>query len=117
MQDWLTARANASPDALALMIGEERWTYGELDGLVNGVYGRLQQTGVQPGDYVAVLLPNNLAYVCLIHALARLGAVLVPLNIRLTPTELQWQNKYAGCDWLLYNEETADKWLMGKDRW
>ena len=108
MQDWLTARVNASPDALALVIGEERWTYGELDGLVQGVYGRLQQTGVQPGDFVAVLLPNNLAYVCLIHALARLGAVLVPLNTRLTPAELAWQLDHAGCNWLIYGAETAE---------
>ncbi len=108
MQDWLTARVNASPDALALIIGEERWTYAELEGLVNGVYDRLRQAGVQPGDFVAVLLPNNLAYVCLIHALARLGAVLVPLNTRLTPVELQWQLDHMGCDWLIYGEETAE---------
>ncbi len=117
MQDWLTARVNASPDALALIIGEERWTYGELDRLVNGVYGRLQQTGVQPGDYVAVLLSNNLAYVCLIHALARLGAVFVPLNTRLTPAELQWQLEHVGCQWLLYSEDTADEWLTVNDQW
>ena len=116
MQDWLTARVNASPGALALVIGEERWTYGELDGLVQGVYGRLQQTGVQPGDFVAVLLPNNLAYVCLIHALARLGAVLVPLNTRLTPAELEWQLEHVGCDWLIYGEGTADEWLMDHDQ-
>ncbi|HFQ92695.1 MAG TPA: 2-succinylbenzoate-CoA ligase, partial [Anaerolineae bacterium] len=116
MQDWLTARVNASPGALALVIGEERWTYGELDGLVQGVYGRLQQTGVQPGDFVAVLLPNNLAYICLIHALARLGAVLAPLNTRLTPAELQWQLEHVGCDWLIYGEETADEWLMDHDQ-
>lgn len=108
MQDWLTARVNASPDALALMIGEAQWTYKELDGLVNGVYGRLQQTGVQPGDFVAVLLPNSLEYVCLIHALARLGAVLVPLNTRLTLAELQWQLDHVGCDWLIYVEEMAE---------
>ncbi|HID50444.1 MAG TPA: 2-succinylbenzoate--CoA ligase, partial [Anaerolineae bacterium] len=35
----------------------------------------------------------------------------VPLNTRLTPTELQWQLEHAGCQWLLFNEETAEKRL------
>ena len=49
------------------------------------------QQGIAHGDHVAVLLPNSLAYVVLIHALARVGAVLVPLNIRLGASEIDWQ--------------------------
>jgi O-succinylbenzoic acid--CoA ligase len=117
MSDWLTARVHATPKALALIIGEERWTYGQLDKMVNGVCGRLLDAGVTPGQFVGVLLPNSLVYVCLIHALARLGAVLVPLNTRLTAVELQWQIEHAGCDLVLYSQETADKWLIVNDQW
>ena len=88
--DWLKARVNATPDALALIIGQEKWTYADLDRLVDQVCLGLQDK-VQPGQIVAVLLPNNLAYVCLIHASARLGVVLLPLNTRLTTQELAWQ--------------------------
>lgn len=97
MDDWLRERVNASPQALALLIGDGRWTYAELDGLVNGTCQRLLAAGVKPGQMIGVLLPNGLEYVCLIHALARLGAVLVPLNVRLTAVELAWQIEQANC--------------------
>lgn len=107
-QDWLAARAAASPQKLALIFGEARWTYGELDTAVSHLTAHLHQHGIQPGDFVAALLPNSPLYVCLVHALARLGAVLVPLNTRLTPAELQWQIDHVSCDWLIYGQETAE---------
>ena len=115
MQDWLAERAQATPQKLALLIGEQRWTYGPLNQLVNAVSSRLQNEGMQAGDFVAVLLPNGLPYVCLVHALARLGAVLVPLNTRLTPTELRWQIEHVAAKWLIADEEIAQdaaQWLM-----
>ena len=105
--DWLYARARATPQKLALIIDEQRWTYAELDRLVEGLAQHLAGTGVTPGQMVAVLMPNNLAYVCLVHALARLQAVLVPLNTRQTVPELAWQLEHAGCRWLLHTAETA----------
>ena len=110
MRDWLAERVAVSPDALALLIGEARWTYAQLDGLVNGVYGRLQQHGIQAGDKIGVFMPNCLEYVCIIHALARLGAVLVPLNTRLTEAEVAWQVAHVNCKFVLYNEQI--EWLM-----
>ncbi|MCB8987975.1 MAG: AMP-binding protein [Ardenticatenaceae bacterium] len=70
--DWLAARAAQTPDQLALIIGQRRWSYAELDRLTARLAGHLHDQGVKPGDFVAVLLPNSLEYVCLIHALARL---------------------------------------------
>ncbi|MBK8988684.1 MAG: AMP-binding protein [Chloroflexi bacterium] len=107
MMDWLTERSAASADALALISGKRRWTYGELDRLVNALAGSLQAQGVQPGDLVAALLPNSLTYVCLIHALARLGAVLVPLNTRLTEDEIAWQIGHVGAKWLVAERELS----------
>ena len=91
MQDWLTARIQATPRKTALIIGEQVWNYGELGEMVDHYCAGLLGQGVTPGQQVAVLLPNGLAYVCLVHALARLGVVLVPLNTRLTVAELGWQ--------------------------
>ena len=104
MQDWLDSRAQATPDKLALIIGEQRWPYSELNQMANATCARLLQEGVQAGDFVAVLLPNSLPYVCLVHALARLGAILVPLNTRLTPAELRWQVEHVGAKWLLVDK-------------
>ncbi len=115
MQDWLAERAQATPHKLALILGEQRWNYGALNQMVNATCARLQDAGVQPGDFVAVLLPNGLPFVCLVHALARLGAILVPLNTRLTPSELRWQLEHVAAKWLISDEDFASQaaeWLM-----
>jgi O-succinylbenzoic acid--CoA ligase len=105
MQDWLTARVQATPRAMALIRGERHWCYAELDALVDRYCAALRRQGVGPGHHVAALLSNGLAYVCLIHALARLGAVLVPLNTRLTAAELGWQINQSDCHLLVYAGE------------
>lgn len=124
MHEWLAARVKASPDALALMIGTSQWRYAELDLFVNGVCAHLQKAGVTQGQFVGVLMPNTLVYTCLVHALARLGGVLVPLNTRLTPAELGWQIKHTSCDLVLVTEDlaaklsvTACKWLVVNEAW
>jgi o-succinylbenzoate---CoA ligase len=91
--DWLSARAAASPGATALIdfTGESTsqvWDFAQLDDLVSRLSGFLHEQGIGRGQRVAVLLPNSLSYVGLIFALIRTGAVLVPLNTRLTANEL-----------------------------
>src|SRR5579859_3355388 len=88
MQDWLAAQAHARPDGIALIATDRVWTYKSLNQAVGQMAGALLAAGVQRGDFVAALLPNSAEYVFLIHALARLGAVLIPLNTRLTSAEL-----------------------------
>jgi len=104
--DWLTQRAVSSPDEIALIDGRRQWRYAELNEWATDMAGRLRAAGVSPGNHVAVLMPNRPEYVCTIHALARLGAVLVPLNVRLTPGELRWQMDRADCAYLLCSRET-----------
>ena len=110
--DWLTARVNATPEALALVIGVERWTYRELNRLADRICAELVEQ-VRPGQIVGALLPNNLAYVGLIHALARMGAVLLPLNTRLTAAELAWQLELTACQLVVVSAE-MEKLLPNK---
>ena len=105
--DWLRARALATPDAPALFSGDASWTYGRLDALVDAWTGRLAALALQPGDLLGVLLPNGLDYACLVHAAARRGLILLPLNTRLTPAELRWQLEHTGCALLLHDDATA----------
>ncbi len=107
MQDWLATRVKATPHALALITDDNQWTYTELDKLVQRYASHLASL-VRPGEHVGVLLPNNLAYVCLIHALARIGAVLVPLNTRLTNQEVSWQLRHSDCTLLITTAEMAE---------
>ncbi|HNB52993.1 MAG TPA: o-succinylbenzoate--CoA ligase [Anaerolineales bacterium] len=104
MNDWLAEQARVSPNKTALVWGARAWTYGELEAEVVGMAARLG--GVKRGEHVAVLMPNRPEYVFAIHALARLGAVLVPLNTRLTEVELRWQADHADCSVVLCSKET-----------
>jgi len=105
--DWLRARARVSPEALALVSAGRQWRFDELDALASALAGRLWAEGARPGDHVAVLLPNTLAAVVAPFALARLGAVMAPLNIRLPSGEVAWQVARADARVLLTCERTA----------
>ncbi len=91
MPDWLRYRAFTSPDRPAIVAGVERWTFAELDQRVSRTARRLAGLGVRPGDRVATLLRNSHQAVEVIHAVGRIGAVLIPLNVRLTAGEIAWQ--------------------------
>lgn len=75
------------PDKVILSAGERRLTNRELDLRVNALATGLRGLGVSRGDVVAVLLYNHIEFVETAFALMRLGAVLLPLNFRLSPAE------------------------------
>ena len=106
MLDWLAAQTAARPDGVALVIGEAEYTYADLNARVDAACARLTALGVTPGMMVALLLPSRLETVVLIHALARLGAVLLALNTRLTAAEIDYQLEMAGCDLLICARNT-----------
>ncbi len=81
--------AETRPDALALTFLGKQWTYRELDAWVSWWVAALQAREVKPGDRVALISTNHAMVAVLYFALGRLGAVLVPLNVRLTRAELQ----------------------------
>lgn len=87
---WVARRAQLTPARTALVIGDARYTYQELDARAARAAGALTATGVAVGDRVAALLPNSVAYVDVMLACARLGAICVPLSTRLTSAELEF---------------------------
>jgi len=84
----LRQEAAAHPEREALVCGSERLTYGELAARVEALAGGLQRLGVGKGDRVAMLLWPGWPFVVLFFALARLGAVAVPLNPQLRRRQL-----------------------------
>src|SRR3990172_7523120 len=107
LPDWLHQRALISPDRLALIAGSARWSFRDLDQQATQMAHRLSALGVGVGDRVALLLRNGAPFVVLVHALSRLGAVVVPLNTRLTPAELHWQLADVRAQLLIYDEANA----------
>jgi O-succinylbenzoic acid--CoA ligase len=90
MRDPLSHRVDVTPAATALIDADagERRTVAELDAAVERTAGRLAALGVRPGDRLGVLLPTGLAAARTVHAAIRVGASVVPLDPRLTPTDL-----------------------------
>ena len=88
--DLLAKRAELSPGKVALeavATGETR-TYAELDDRAGRVAAALSAQGIGDGDRVAILCRNRIAFFEVLFACARLGAILVPLNWRMPPAEL-----------------------------
>ncbi len=88
LPEWLAWRAVATPERTALIWRQRAWTFAELAQDADRMARQLAGLGVGPGDRIAACLSNRPELVVLAHAVSRLGAVLVPLNIRLTPQEL-----------------------------
>lgn len=78
----LAANARAAPFHTALVFGERRLTYGELDRWVNRAAHVLAAYGLGPGGRVAILLSNRPEFFVVTHAAAQLGALAVPINTR-----------------------------------
>jgi fatty-acyl-CoA synthase len=103
----LSRRAQLNPDNTALIFREERWTYAELNTLTNKVAHGLHALGVNPGDRVGFLGLNHPRFFFTLFAAAKLDAIFVPLNFRLTGPELSFIIRDAGLHTLVYEEAFA----------
>ncbi|MDZ7927335.1 MAG: AMP-binding protein [Agrobacterium sp.] len=72
------------------------WTYAEFDALVSRLAAGLARIGVAQGDKVAVLARNSHGFAALRFALARRGAVMVPINFMLKAEEVAYILRHAG---------------------
>ncbi|MFS3126789.1 class I adenylate-forming enzyme family protein [Nocardioides sp. Bht2] len=104
----LRRQANRRGDAEALIDGSQRWTYAALDAEVDRYAAALLAGGVTPSDLVGVLGRNHARYLIELLAIARIGAVSVPLNWRLHATEQSWILSQAGIGVLLFDDDFAD---------
>ena len=108
----IQAHAQAMPGKLALRYGDEAITYGGLWARVDTAAANLLQRGVQPGERVAWLGLNHPDQIILLLALARLGGIFLPLNYRLSATELQALLRHSGASFLIadYAHISLGKW-------
>ena len=116
-KDWLRWRALATPAREALLIEGRTVSYGELDRLADRQAGGLAAHGIQPGDRVAALMGNSVEAIVLIHSIARIEAILVPLNTRLTATEIARQVNLVEPALLVADEELAGADGVNGGRW
>src|ERR687886_221225 len=98
---WPRRRARLSPDAEALTQGSRRLTYRELGDRVARWASALKELGVRRGDRVAWLGANDIATFEAFFATGLLGAIFVPLNIRLAAVELRDMLEDCGASGLI----------------
>lgn len=94
--DLLHRTARRYPEKLAVVGGDERFTYAEFDAAVNRAANALAGRGLRKGDRVALLSHNCWQYAALAFATAKLGVVLVPVNFMLNADEIAYILGHSG---------------------
>ncbi len=107
---FLSKRAFLSPELEGYVEGDGsfRLTYRELNASANRLGNALAADGIEKGDRVGLLLMNSREFMEAYFALAKIGAVVVPLNWRLVADELEFILKDSGTKRLIFGEEFVD---------
>src|SRR5690625_4173977 len=93
--DLLTRTQERIPDKLALVYQGQRLSYEELDDIVNQTAHGFLADGLEKGDMVTVMSKNSLDFVIVNFALARIGAVMIPINYMLSTEDVTYILEHA----------------------
>ena len=105
LAEWLSRRAARAPHRPALSCEGVHWNYGELVDRIERMSAVLAAGGAGAGTRVGYLGLNDPMFVVVLFATARLGAICVPLNFRLSGAELSFVIEDAGVHTLVVGEE------------
>lgn len=103
----LVVTAQQRPNDVALLFNGQALTYSELDALSCVTAERLAASGVQPGDRVALMLPNTPGFVAWYYGALRIGAVVASVSTRLADAEVKYVLKDSGAKALVATGEKA----------
>jgi len=108
LADLLRRTARRFPNKPGLICGTTSWTFAEFDAVVDRVAAGLAEHGIAHGSRVAVLARNSHAFAALRFALARLGALLVPINFMLKADEVAYILRHAQAQMLATDSGLAE---------
>src|SRR5207248_10152057 len=94
--DALTRGHEQCPEKTALVAGDERWSDARLDEITDRIAARLLEIGIGPGERVALHFANRPELVQSYYACFKIGAVAVPLYVRLKGSELEYVLNHSG---------------------
>jgi O-succinylbenzoic acid--CoA ligase len=87
VEAWLVRAAEVQPERIALEASAGSCSYAELLSAARSIADALSACGVGSGDRVAIALPAGLEFAYALHACLLLGAVAVPVDLRLSSSE------------------------------
>lgn len=93
------------PDKIAVIHGDRQYTYREFGDRINRQASSLRKLGLQKGERVACLLPNIPAMLEAHFGVLLAGGIIVPVNYRLAPAEIQYILEHSGAKVLLVDTE------------
>jgi acyl-CoA synthetase (AMP-forming)/AMP-acid ligase II len=104
----LRRQARYRGERTAYVVGSHRVTYGRFNAMANRLANGLRALGIRRGDRVATLAPNRLEYPAVYFAVAKLGAIHVPVNFRYRAGEVRYTLTQSEASVLLYATEFAE---------
>ena len=105
----LDAAVAARPDGEAVVCGDDRWSWSEVEARTAVIAGGLAERGIAAGDRVALLLGNRAEFVLALFAILRLGAIAVPLSIRYQTPEIAFALDDCGAALLIHEADLAPR--------
>jgi fatty-acyl-CoA synthase len=103
--DWKRRAVKYYPKKPAVIDGDKSFTYEEFGQRVDRLSIALHNAGIRVGDHVAVMLPNTHYMLECFYGIGQLGAVMVPLNYRLSAEDLEYIINHSDAKILIVDEE------------
>ncbi|WML26125.1 long-chain-fatty-acid--CoA ligase [Neobacillus sp. OS1-33] len=103
--DWKRRAVKYYPNKIAVIDGNKEFTYQEFSKRADQLSAALLQAGIGQGDHVAVMLPNTHYMLECFYGICQLGAVMVPLNYRLSAGDLEYIIRHSDAKMLIVDEE------------
>ena len=101
VHEWLSRSARRFPDKVALVCGEQRWTYKALDQRADHLAAALLDAGIRRGDRVAVFMDNCAETVISLYGILKAGGVFVVLSGSLKGAKLRYILENSGANILI----------------
>ncbi|MFD1040423.1 fatty acyl-CoA synthetase [Virgibacillus byunsanensis] len=105
--DLLARTRDRTPDKFAVTYDGQRLNYAELDNLVNQTARAFLADGMEKNDMVVVMSKNSLDFVVVNFALARIGAVMIPINYMLSVEDVRYILEHAEVNGFIASDEFA----------
>ncbi len=112
MHDWLTRSSEKHPDKTAVVFGDQRMSYADLDKTSNQMAASLIRSGIKRHDRVTIFLPNSLETVISIYGILKAGATFIILENSLKAEKLNYILKDSGAK-LLITSKSKQRMLQG----
>lgn len=105
--DWKRRAIKYYPDKVAVIDEDKEFTYREFGERTDRLAVALHEAGIQEGDHVAVMLPNTHYMLESFYGISQVGAVMVPLNYRISAADMEYIINHSDAKMLIVDEEFA----------